>query len=597
MSFMFLSSFARANKPLFFPANKNNIQTLPQSFEYTMVDSEKIKIGDILIDATLLRFELIRPPEESRVKLLFSWPAGLLQEGGIYLVNNNGQAIWDSPILKKNITIAKADSKKDENTQLRTDLAQMTSELLPPEVFENMRYYPFMKFCVSQSRGDTRVELCSKELYLSMIKGQVAIKGRASNRNEATVTVNGKKVTDQGSIFLNDVTQIISFRAEAVSGATLNIETRRKNVEFRDVTIGKDSKTLVFEAQGADPVTETNVVRLRNGNWRTTLPIERPVIYLQGEGGIPLRQEFFVRGAPPKAEARAYLNSETPSKTYNSEVIAIGTTPPGTQIKNLPKDPQTLRPLNQNDRQNDSQNNNQNKFRWIMGGMVAGQTNNHFAQVTAGDGSWVGGYDIYRGYSTEVALMATALAPWSLALYNLEIHYWFENFLGLSSPLFLQRWGLGVSQGSSFSNKSGSPSYSFTQVNLTTRFSPGLNYKDPSWGLNLKPSNLTLNKLQISTFGFGLFYRGPSTVWGTGKSGWMTFTLDYLFPAKTSDLDFKGMTKIQALFERPFWSRYFFDYGITCESWGPVSVPQTEATTSTVDTFQLGLTAGFRALF
>lgn len=80
--------------PLFFPAEKNNIRVLPQIFEYTLLDSEKIKIGDILIDASLIRFEIIKSPGEDQVRLLFSWPAGLLQEGGIYLMNNSGRAVW-----------------------------------------------------------------------------------------------------------------------------------------------------------------------------------------------------------------------------------------------------------------------------------------------------------------------------------------------------------------------------------------------------------------------------------------------------------------------------------------------------------------------
>lgn len=579
-----ISSVAQSKVPLFFPADKNKIKILPQTFEYTLVDSDRIRIGDILIDANLLRFEIVRPPGETKVQLLFSWPAGLLQDGGLYLVNNNGRAIWDSPIVKKNITIAKVENK--ESPELRTDLAQLTSELIDPELFENMKYFPFMKFCVSQSQGETRIELCSKELYLSMVGEQLTIKGRASNRQGATVTVNGKTVGDQGYISLSDLSQIVSFRAEAVSGAILNIETRRKDVEFKDVTIGKDSKTLVFEAQGAEPATEANVTRLRNGNWRTVLPIERPVIYLQGEGGIPLRQEFFVQGAPPKAEARAFLNPGTPSKTYDSEVVALGTTPPGTQIKNLPKDPPSLSLLSQN------------KFRWRLGPMTAGEVNHHFAQVTAGEGSWIGGYDIYRGHSIELALLGSVLSPWNLVLYRFESQYWFERFLGISSSFFRERWGIGFSQDSSLSNKASSPSLTLTQVELTTRFSAGLNYKDPSWGMKLKSSALKLASSQVSTLGVGLFYRGPSGLWGTGRDGWATISLDYLLPSKTTDLDFKGVIQGRALFERRVWSKYFFNFGLLAENWGALDVARTDSTErSKVDSLQLGLITGLRVLF
>lgn len=570
-----LSPLASADIPLLFPAEQNKIQVLPQRFEYTLLDSERIKIGDILIDATLLRFEILKS-ESEKVQLMFSWPAGLLQEGGISLINNNGRAIWDSPILKKDIKIAKVENK--ESPELRSDLAQLTSQPIDPELFENMKYYPFMKFCVTQIKGDTRIELCSKELYLSTKEGKLIIKSRSANEKKAVVTINGKAVGEQGLIFLNDRSQNISFRAEAVSGATLDVETRRKDVEFMDVTIGKDPQTLVFEARGAEPVTESTVTRLTNGNWRSVLPLERPVLYLQGEGGIPLRQEFFVRGSPPKTESRPFLAPTSLNKTYQSDLSLLGSTPNGTRISNLPKDPPTLSQVAPN------------RFRWNLGPMKAGNSHRQLAQITTNEGTWIAGYDVYRGYSIEGAARFSVLAPWNLSLGSLELHYWFERFLGLSSPFFLQRWSLGASQESSFTKKAESIAYGLTQVELRSRLNSGINYRDPGGGIAIKMSSLSLATSTLSTVGVGYFYRGPLMDWAAEQFPWTTLTLDYLLPAKSTDLEFKGMLRGRLLLEKPLGGRTYFDLGLSIENW-------TAWENSTLEPLQMGLNIGLRGLY
>lgn len=124
------------------------------------------------------------------------------------------------------------------------------------------------------------------KLYLSGQGDKLVIKSRTASLKEAIVSINNKGVGDQGMISLSDASQVISFKATAKSGHPQH-RNSSKNVEFKDITIGKDGKSLIIEAQGSEPAVELNVIRLASGNWRTAVPIERPVLTFKAREASP----------------------------------------------------------------------------------------------------------------------------------------------------------------------------------------------------------------------------------------------------------------------------------------------------------------------
>src|SRR5690349_966317 len=123
MKFLLFALLAYAqSKPLYFQANINGVKIIPQKFEYGLLDAEKIRIGDILIDATTFRFQLV--PTEDGMALKFNWPAGLVEEGDLSVLNNNGKALWTRSISKNQFKVTSVAGKIPH---LRTELAEFVS--------------------------------------------------------------------------------------------------------------------------------------------------------------------------------------------------------------------------------------------------------------------------------------------------------------------------------------------------------------------------------------------------------------------------------------------------------------------------------------
>ena len=97
VSLFSISTFAK--DPVYFLPEKNNLQILPQKFEYNLLNASTIKIGDIVIDSNNLSLALSQ--ERGRYSFTFNWPAGLFEHAELVLFNNYGKAIKNFTIKKK----------------------------------------------------------------------------------------------------------------------------------------------------------------------------------------------------------------------------------------------------------------------------------------------------------------------------------------------------------------------------------------------------------------------------------------------------------------------------------------------------------------
>ncbi|MEK2688300.1 hypothetical protein [Bdellovibrio sp. GT3] len=542
-------SHADARKPMLFQASKNNLQVLPQRFEYTLVDEDRLKVGDILIDSTKVTFDLQAPTKnDAPYKVRFTWPADLLKDGELAIKNNAGKAIFTTRLDQENVKLSK-NERGEEN--LRSDLASLTVELKDSKIVEDMKYLPFMTFCIYRQGEDTQTYLCSKELYLTSAKGQLEVLPRSSSKKAAQVEINGKVVGNQGIIYLNDRSESVSFKALTQSGAFLEIETRMNEVDFKDAVQTENGQRIVITAAGADPADGSKARRLSDGSWQTVLNKERPIIYLKGDGDIPMRQEFYVRGAIPPATIRPSLASASVTKTYSSNVQLEGAVPAGVTVSGDGSDKDALF-------QSEG-----SKFRWNLSNLPAGKSTRHYLQVQSGENAFMAGFDIERGNPFSGWLGARYQTPSGIAFGTLGFEWWFENFLGINSSATRLHWGLAISRDQHLTTNADYPEVDLTTAELFWRATPGFHLIDETWGLSI-PMQMVQGKDGSSmAYGLGVFVQNkPTAAWLKKAMEWSELKLQYYLSGSGSDFKVSSAYRVEGNGYYPIKKDFYLKYGL-----------------------------------
>lgn len=540
-------------KPLLFQADKNNLQVLPQRFEYTLVDEDRLKVGNILIDATQVTFKVEPAQEKNKFRLSFSWPAGLMKSGELALKNNSGKAIFNAKLNSSNLQI-KAGTPLEGEEDLRSDMAEFVTEDLDKSLLEDMKYLPYMTFCLFREEEETRLYLCSKELYMSSQGGQMAIKARSNTKKTAQVEVNGKIVGNQGIIYLNDRAETVAFKAKTQSGASLEIDTRRKDVDFKDVISNEDGKRILLTASGAEPVDESKVKKISDTEWKIEIPASRPVIYLKGEGDIPMRQEFYVRGPLPKEKDRPYLSSKSESQIYGSSLTLQGVAPATVKISASDDAQAQLSPLPKN------------QFMWKLTGIPRGEKTRRYLGVSTGESNFVVGYDVMRGSPFEIYAGARYLTPSGIAFGDIGIKWWFENFLFINSDATRFHWGLALNHAQHLTTKEGQPEADLTTVELLWRAQEGFFLEDRTWGLILPMQMIKTDGGSTMAPGFGAFWMAPSTKW-LKFSDWSQAELRYFAGSSGGDVKLKSAYEVKGLLYNKFNSKLSLRYGLNISNY------------------------------
>lgn len=401
-----------------FPADKNQIQILSQRFEYGLLDADRLKIGDILIDGNQVGFQL-QKSSSKKVQIDFFWPTALLKTGEIILKDNNGKAIFRKSFQPQDIKFSQKSLSND--ALLREEIGSISVPSFPEDVLEDMKYMPFMNLCLFREEGKMKILFCSKELYLSSKDGQVIVKPRNSTKAEAKVEINGKRVTNEvGAILLSQKNEPVSFKSQAPSGAVLEIETLKRDVDFYDVTTSADRSELIFRASGAEPVNESKIRRLSSTEWEVNVPIERPVLYVQGEGGIPMRQEFYLKKQAPPTELRLSRDGNSQIKTYASQV----------QFKiSKPKKVDSL----QSEKKDSLQSLAADSYLWTVKKLFPG-TQRAFLQMQAQDQTYFSAVDISRGYLWDFSFYLGSRS-------NIDLNLQFNPFINFGGNLGYRMMG------------------------------------------------------------------------------------------------------------------------------------------------------------
>ena len=539
-----LSAFAQQNraklKPLYFQADKNNLQVLPQRFEYTLLDEDRLKVGDILIDASQITFH-IEPSQQIKgtYNIRFTWPAGLMKEGEISIKNNSGKAVLNSVITPENIKVSQEAPPNGEEEKLRSEVATINFDGIPASTIDDMKYYPFMVFCIYKESDDTRLYLCSKELYLSSQQGQMVVKPRSATKKTAQIEINGKVVGNQGIIYLDDKSENVAFKAQTQTGAFLEVETSKKDVDFKDVVTSEEGEKIILTASGAEPVDEKKVKKISDLEWQITLPKSRPVLYLKGNGDIPMRQEFYVRGPLPKEKNRPFLSARSAERTYSSKLSFSGVTPEGTQVKVDGKDEQAKVEATK-----------KNQFQWTVQDIPPGVENRRYLNVSDEGQNFVVGYDMFRGLPFGLGLGAQYLTPSGIAFGSVSFDWWIENFLGMNASWSRFHWGVSLSRDQHLTESVGVAKVDITTFELLWRNQDGFDLIDETWGLSLPLKMIQGESASAMTYGLGGFISKKPMRWLKPFMHWSELELQYFLGSSGSDFKVKSAYIINA---KAYW--------------------------------------------
>lgn len=509
---------AEKGQPLLFPATQNNIQVLPQKFEYSLRDAYRFLLGNRIIDTSL--FEFTVRPSNSNVEVDIRWPDNLFSKGALNILSPSGVSIWSTNL------------QDNQNFISIKEGSGLVSKLLGVS---------FFKFCISQYELNTGMEICSPEL-IAKGSGKKLVVQNNKLPNKPRIQINGRSVTPHGIVFLNDANESLSFRAIAASGAEFKMDTRSINLDFMDV-ISLNENLMSITIKGPYPLAPSQYKILRDGVWSVSLKKDRALVYIAGEGKVPLRQEFVVQGALPTEEHRLYLEKSSPTVAYASSLELRGWSPE----KGIPQasDPASDVAVTGN------------RFAWSLKNLNIGKDKVSSIQVVDGKDIFTAGYSFSRAYSNRIELLG-GLNTFESTLYvGAEGQMWFES-LPILSHLTQQRVGLGI-----IFNRdvTGDFKAMLIEFDFYWRLKQGLQLIDPSFVVGAGLQIMSFESESVQTF-------APFVGWaGNGFKKMKYFTWQEVFlkqsmPAKAGNLDVKSRTELKWKLYHPLQDQSKLRYSI-----------------------------------
>lgn len=370
---------------LMFPIERSSVKALPQRFEYQLLNANQFRVGDLTINANDIGMRLNTSGKDR--KFLFFWPPDLLESSELVIKDSSGKSVWRKKLGKQQVVFKKG----SRGNRLATFEMTLTEE---DKLFAELKRTPFIRFCAHQEAPQTKVYFCSKDLFLIKNQNGFAIQARNSRRPESFVEINGETVGNQGSIFLNSSLDSLSMRGLMLSGSTIEIDTRMKDVNFQDAVLSADGKTLIVTAKNRekDPLLRDQEV------WTAQLNVDRPFLYLKGEGNIPLRQEFIVEGPVRKESVKVQITSTAKTATTSSSIDLDLRTPQNIE-------------LSSDDKMTELRKQSDGTYEWRLLGLRRNQVNRRFVRVTDMSTNpnqvFYAAYDIQRTSGFEALVYAS----------------------------------------------------------------------------------------------------------------------------------------------------------------------------------------------
>ncbi len=419
--FWFFFSFSVwADGYLLFPDSLSSAQPLQQSFDYELVSKTEFLLGDLLIDSDEISLQFNSVTKYS-FKINFQWTGDLFKKGNLILLDNSGKAIWQNQFNFNNLVINKAQSiSLGTDGKWRKSVFSYKTNAIDISYYETMKRLPFFRFCIHQKEERTQIYLCSQEFFFKRTNEDFSISTRHSLRSNPYVEINGHLVNKKGRIFLQSTNETISLKTRLGSGVTLTFDTRPNPVYFMDISRTKSDK-LSLTAKGAEPIKSEDIITRKGPTWTAEVPMSDPVLFLAGEGGIPLRQDFALsEKIRPESLQIPYFTRDSRG-TYETSNTLILKPDPNVSLASVSQTTHIVK-------------NDDGSWKWTVYKLKPGRINRRFLRVSSSEGSFLSSMDFYRTYryeiSSDLAVPTTAL---SLRLQQLLTLNWAWNLSYLSN--------------------------------------------------------------------------------------------------------------------------------------------------------------------
>lgn len=536
-------SHAQTSEPLFFPADKNNLEVAPQGFSFNLLDDNRIQVGNLIVDTSQMGLQVFPSKNfKDQYQILFTWPAALFKDGLLTIRSADNKVLYPLSIQRKEIKSAPVFRGEKEN--LHSEKAELLTDNMEPAVIEALKESQYIHLCLSRQDLSSLVELCSREYQVTETKaGGLAFTLRPLGKKTGQVKINDKVVSLSGELPLRKETDDLYFVAVTAYDAYLRLLTHRREVVFQDVISTLDGKNMMLIFTGAEPTDEMNAKRLSASQWEIILPTAHPSMYLKADGEVPMHQTFTVKGPLPKINDRPYLDKSTSFKTYSAGLMVEGDT----------RDKWVAKPYdNTTTIENDGSH-----FYWHINDLPEDQISRHYLLITQNDRKYVVEHSIMRGRPFEIALQSSYL----LQNHAVTLSGHFQAWLSL-------HWGAMIDQDQHLTEKLGATPLNLTTFKVFWRVHPGLYKVDPDWGLALLDQNLQSNNGTSSqSLGAGLFW------FGAANSKWWRFmdgyhvNLDMYLPAYAGTNKVSFAYDFKALLDSGINDNLDFQYGVESRSY------------------------------
>lgn len=484
-----------------FPARYNHVQPLPQKFEYSLRDSYRFLLGNRIIDTSHFEFDIT--PTATSIEVRMKWPANLFDKGNLVLLSPSGVSILSTPL------------KQNQNEYFIQNGNPLLTQLLG---------LSFFKFCISQYELNTGMEVCSPELVAKGRGANLKIISQP-NTHKPRIQINGRAVTPHGIVFLNDEKESLSFRAIAASGAEFKMDTRSINLEFLDVLNVNDS-LMSITIKGPFPLAPAQYKIIKDDVWSVTLKKDRALVYIAGEGKVPLRQEFVVQGNLPTEANRLYLEKTSPTRAYASGLQLYGWTPQ----KGTPQAADTGAEVVVTG----------SRFSWALKNLSIGQDKMSTIQIVDGSDVFTAGYSFSRAFANRIEILGGLNSYKNKAYFGAEAQMWLES-LPFLSRLTQQHVGLGVTYNQDLIGKIKNIQ---AELDAYWRINKGLQFYDASYFAGIALQNWTYESNSLQTFAPILGWMGPSFK-RLKYFDWQEFYLKYSLAGKSGQVELKSRTELK----------------------------------------------------
>lgn len=523
---------ASALKPLYFdPAVNNIIFSDPQvDFELMEDPFSTIRLGPFLLNeksffangvfvSNLQQFDshwaqaLQGKGSAGDLVLFFNWPVSLIPQGRIEVYSQLGNKLMGFSLKDEVLQEAQALQAAQKKTMRPLDYYHFLTSV----ELSLLRKNKIFRFCLSEESWDeeSRVNLgysrlCSR-YYGIREDASVNQLGLVKSFGRPQAILNQENLETKVNVAVPQ-NQDANFYIESNTGMNYQFFTKAQRPVIMDISANARNETEIILSD-VRPYAGYRVVKKPDfsviekklsleatiGDLRTfyqfALPPEQRHYYYPGPGGGVFRQEFTAPNLPSE-EARVYLDEENVRSTYSAEptLYATSSNQKSLQLfhqgKPVPRDAQ-------------------GRFAWNFQAPLKGQYNSDQLTVEWKGKKYLTNYELYRGYSSELALRGSGVVADNGTIYMLEGNYshWFENILGWESPwISRQRWGVNGRVFRSLSALPGNFNFNFMVADLKYRFPAGLWTRDEALGVMLTYQNLEYGNTKAGFYGPGAFW-------------------------------------------------------------------------------------------